>query len=76
MTYTPRMILLDLSGSLGYMPLDGELYDDPAKSELLSGDMSLVQAHSSGWDSGPIEVMQTGPPIEKPKYIKVIVIIK
>lgn len=63
------MLLLDLAGSMGHMSMDGELYEDQAKSELLSGDPSVLQAHS-GWDTGPIEVMQTGPPIEKPKYIR------
>lgn len=69
-TYTPRMILLDLAGSLSHMPVDGELYEDLAKAELLTGDPSAVQSHS-GWDSAPVEVIKTGKQIEKPAYLKV-----
>lgn len=68
-TYTPRMLLLDLAGSLSHMPMDGELYEDLAKAELLSGDHSVVQAHA-GWESCPVEVIKTGTHIEKPKFLK------
>lgn len=69
-TYTPRMILLDLAGSLGHMSMDGELYEDQAKAELLSGDITAVQTHS-GWDSAAVEVMHTEKQKEKPQYLKV-----
>lgn len=69
-TYTPRMLLLDLTGSLSHMSQDGELYEDQARAELLTGDPTAVQAHS-GWDSGPVEVIHTGPKLEKPEYLKV-----
>lgn len=69
-TYTPRMLLLDLAGSLAHMPVDGELYEDQAKAELLSGDSSVVQSHT-GWHSTPVEVIRTGTQLEKPEYLKV-----
>lgn len=65
------MVLLDLAGSLAHMPLEGDLYEDRAKAELLTGDVTAVQSHS-GWDSAPVEVIKTGEPIKKPEYLRVI----
>lgn len=69
-TYTPRMVLLDLTGSLGHMSMEGELYEDPAKAELLAGDQTVIQSHS-GWNSAPVEVIRTEKEAEKHDYIKV-----
>lgn len=67
-TYTPRMLLLDLAGSLGGASVEGELYEDSIKAELLSGDTASVH---TGWDSSAIEVINTGEKIPKSDYLKV-----
>lgn len=69
-TYTPRMVLLDLAGSLGAAPVEGELYEDSIKADLLSGDTSVVSG-LTGWDASAIDVINTSDKIPKSDYHKV-----
>ncbi|XP_062537529.1 protein misato [Armigeres subalbatus] len=61
-TYTPRMLLVDLKGTLKFMPEQGELYQgqqQPAnEDELISG---------IGWEAAKVEVIRKDP-VEKCEF--------
>ncbi|XP_001653622.2 protein misato [Aedes aegypti] len=59
-TYTPRLLLVDLKGTLKFMPEEGELYQQRTidEEELVAG---------IGWDSGKVEVIKKDP-VGKSEY--------
>lgn len=59
-TYTPRLLLVDLKGTLKFMPEEGELYQQRTidEEELVVG---------IGWDSGKVEVIKKDP-VGKSEY--------
>ncbi|XP_055604637.1 protein misato [Uranotaenia lowii] len=61
-TFTPRLLLLDLKGTLKFMPEDGDLYSDGNKDEN-----DIVQA--IGWDPVKVEVIRKDP-VQKCKFQK------
>lgn len=60
-TYTPRMLLVDLKGTLKYFPEAGNLYTNAQQLELNNPENSvLVQLRSTiQWDDDNIEVMES-----------------
>ncbi|CAD6224659.1 GSCOCG00005489001-RA-CDS [Cotesia congregata] len=50
-TFTPRLLAVDLKGSLGYLNERGSLYDDPKN----------VQDHTCLWDDSKVEVTAEEP---------------
>lgn len=68
-TYTPRMLLLDLNGSLGHLSREGDLYEDSLKPELLRADSETLSKHLE-WNSSGVEVVKNED-IEKPQFLKV-----
>ncbi|CRL04367.1 CLUMA_CG017460, isoform A [Clunio marinus] len=68
-TYTPRMLLVDLKGTLKYIPESGNLYNQPL--ELNNPDNSVLDQVRSTiqWDEDFIEVMETEP-VEVPEFQK------
>nr|XP_029707926.1 protein misato [Aedes albopictus] len=64
-TYTPRMLLVDLKGTLKFMPKEGELY------QANRGQLGSVEEEELvggiGWDAGKVEVIRKDP-AEKCEY--------
>lgn len=59
MTYTPRMVLVDLKGSLVHLPERGELYED----------VSAPDPTSAIWSEDKVDVIQA-PKKEKNEFLQ------
>ncbi|GAB0095808.1 Protein misato [Sergentomyia squamirostris] len=68
-TYTPRMLCVDLNGALSHLAEDGELYSDDTTVKLRSGDLGAV-AGEIPWQKERIEVVREGESSSKPAFQK------
>lgn len=57
-TYTPRLLLVDLKGAFGYLKEEGSLYDTQSK-----------EVQQSLWDDEKVEILKEET-IDKPQFIK------
>ncbi|XP_059618838.1 protein misato [Phlebotomus argentipes] len=67
-TYTPRMLSMDLKGALAHLSEDGDLYDDESAEKVRSGNSEALTPQIP-WNSQNIEIVQA-PVTEKPAYQK------
>jgi hypothetical protein len=60
-TFTPRMLLVDLKGTLKYMPEEGNLYTNNHQIELNNQQHSIVDQVRANlnWDEDKIEVIES-----------------
>lgn len=66
MTFTPRLLLVDLSGSLKHLPEDGALYSTNPQSSSENA-LSSIQKDIF-WEEDGIEVVHSDPNTEKPEF--------
>uniref|UniRef100_A0A1B0DNQ5 Misato Segment II tubulin-like domain-containing protein n=2 Tax=Phlebotomus papatasi TaxID=29031 RepID=A0A1B0DNQ5_PHLPP len=67
-TYTPRMLCVDLKGALVHLSEDGDLYGDESRKKILSGGSDALNPQIP-WDSQSIEVVREEA-AEKPTFQK------
>lgn len=70
-TYTPRLLLVDLKGALKHLPLSGgQLYEEAASLDVVAlaeGAGGDGDAEALCWDQTRLDVMRTEP-LKKPEY--------
>ncbi|XP_053666113.1 protein misato [Anopheles marshallii] len=55
-TFTPRLLMVDLNGTLKHVPRTGDLYEQPIDPEQISSDPAEVT--DIGWETGKVEVIK------------------
>lgn len=66
MTFTPRLLLVDLAGSLKHLPEEGVLYSNAQQST--SADVLSSIQKDIAWEEDGIEVVHSDPGIVKPEF--------
>ncbi|XP_040175825.1 protein misato [Anopheles arabiensis] len=69
-TFTPRLLMLDLSGTLKHVPRTGDLYEQPLDPDQIATD-NPAELPDIGWESEKVEVIkQQDKPAERHPYQK------
>uniref|UniRef100_A0AAG5CU75 Protein misato n=1 Tax=Anopheles atroparvus TaxID=41427 RepID=A0AAG5CU75_ANOAO len=66
-TFTPRLLLVDLGGTLGHVPRTGDLYSDPIDPTQLPDDPSEL-TDVVEWDAQKLEIVKQGEPAKRHPY--------
>ncbi|XP_049284419.1 protein misato [Anopheles funestus] len=61
-TFTPRLLMVDLNGALKHVPRAGDLYEQPIDPDQMSTDPAI------GWETDKVEVIKKENPTEKHPY--------
>lgn len=67
-TFTPRLLLVDLKGSLQYYSKEGDLYQNLGEASNLDNYLEQIKGNVL-WDSSSVEVIKETP-AEKPEFQK------
>ncbi|XP_053671958.1 protein misato [Anopheles nili] len=65
-TFTPRVLMVDLNGTLKHIPRSGDLYEEPIDSTTITKDSSEIT--DIEWDSEKIEIIEKQKPAQKHPY--------
>uniref|UniRef100_A0A182JZ12 Protein misato n=1 Tax=Anopheles christyi TaxID=43041 RepID=A0A182JZ12_9DIPT len=68
-TFTPRLLMLDLDGTLKHVPRTGDLYEQPLDPEQISAEDPSDIA-DIGWETEKVEVIKKDKPAERHPYQK------
>uniref|UniRef100_A0A182PE02 Misato Segment II tubulin-like domain-containing protein n=1 Tax=Anopheles epiroticus TaxID=199890 RepID=A0A182PE02_9DIPT len=69
-TFTPRLLMLDLNGTLKHVPRTGDLYEQPIDPEQIPADDPTEVVADIGWETGKVEVIKKEKPAERHPYQK------
>ncbi|XP_035898063.1 protein misato [Anopheles stephensi] len=65
-TFTPRLLMVDLAGTLKHVPRTGDLYEQPIDPEQIPSDPAEIT--DLEWETGKVEVIKKEKSAEKHPY--------